>query len=90
MKKFLSSYDTLHTADKETFYDKDGEEIQSVISRVADLNTFAQEVAKERGMKNPKLVPGMDGSVDKCLGTGIVMEPNEVEEEDCLHKYKVI
>ena len=51
MKKYLSRYDTLHTSDKEIFKDKDGEEVRSVISRVADINRFVQEVSKERGIK---------------------------------------
>ena len=74
MQEHLSRYDTLHTSEKETFLDKNGEEKKSVISKVVDINSFVEEVAKERGKKNPKLVPEMDGSTEKCIVTGIVME----------------
>ena len=93
IQKHLSRFDELHEAEKVTFIDRDGEDKVSVISKVVDVNMFVAEVAKERTIKKPKLIPGMDGSVDKCIVSAVIMEDDEDESEEdeeylCPTKFK--
>ena len=61
IKEHLSRFDDLIEAEKMTFKSKNGEDIESDPSKVVDINSFREEACKERGIKNSKLIPFMDG-----------------------------
>ena len=46
------------------------------------------KVAEERQIKNPTLILGADGSTNKCIIVGIVVEADEELEVESLSKYK--
>jgi hypothetical protein len=48
---------------------------------------FIEEACKERGIKNPKLIPFMDGSVDNCIVAAVLIDKDD-DEEELIEKYK--
>ena len=87
IRKHLSRFDHLHDSEKAVFFKKNGEEITSVINKVVDVNLLVETTAAERGLVNPKIIPFMDGSIDKCIVRAVIMDKDENESE-CLEKYK--
>ena len=57
-------------------------------TNIIDINTFIAKVAEERQIKNPKLILGADGSTNKCIIVGIVVEADEELHVESLSKYK--
>lgn len=78
IKKHVNSLSHLHESEIETFHDKNGDPIETVISKVTDVNLFVNEIASIRNLKNPELILGADGGQDKCIITAIIKdEDNE-------------
>ena len=78
IKKHVNSLSHLHESEIETFHDKNGDPIETVISKVTDVNLFVNEIARIRNLKNPELILGADGGQDKCIITAIIKdEDNE-------------
>ena len=68
---------------------KEGNQNPKVIARVGDLNCFIEEIKEARNLVNPQLILGKDGSVDKCIVTGIIVEKGEIpDDENVLSKFK--
>ena len=82
----MNKLEHLHEAEVETFKDKDGNDKESVLSRIADLNSFIDEIKTARNLIKPKLILGADGSVDKCVVTGIIMEEHENHDDEEIHQ----
>ena len=57
--------------------DKDGTTIETVISIVADVQTFEQDIADIRQIKHPILILGCDGGQNKLLVNAIIKENDE-------------
>ena len=83
IKERLSRFDDLIEAEKMTFKSKNGEDIESVLSKVVYINSFIEEACKERGIK----IPFMEGSVDNCIVAAVLLDKDDAEEE-LIEKYK--
>ena len=74
IKKHVNSLSHLHESEIETFHDKNGDPIETVISKVTDVNLFVNEIASIRNLKNPELILGADGGQDKFIITAIIKD----------------
>ena len=83
----MNRFEDLIKAEKVIFEAKNGDGIESVLSKVIDVNLSVEEVEKEKGIKNPKLVPFMDGSLDNCIVAAVILEKDE-DEDGCVEKYR--
>ena len=65
-----------------------GENVESVMTNIIDMNTFTSKIVEERKIKKPKLILGADGSTSKCIIVGMIVEDDEELEVESLSKYK--
>ena len=72
----------MHEALFAEFQLKEGDKNQKVISRVGDLNCFIEEIQEARQLLKPQLILGADGSIDKCVVTGIIVEEGEIPDDE--------
>jgi hypothetical protein len=89
IRQHLNILADLHEANVEEFKDKDGNEMKTVLSKVADLNIFLNEVAHIRGIDEGfrEVCLTMDGGQDKIILGGIMRDTRKNETEN-LDDYK--
>ena len=86
IKKHFNKLDYLHEAETVTAKDKDNCDIQTVLSKVADVSTFVSEIAQIRKIQQPKLILGCDGGQNKLVVNAIIKENDDSDDEDSIFK----
>ena len=61
ISEHVNSLSELHEGELVIFKDKDGNDINSVLAKVTDMNLFIDEIVKIRNIQNPVVVLGSDG-----------------------------
>ena len=61
----MNHLEDLHEADTTVFKDKEGNDIESVLAMVIDLNSFVLEIVRIRKIREPKIILGCDGGQNK-------------------------
>ena len=81
IQRHIHRLDELHNSEIMTFKDKDKKEVSRVLSKVADVATFVDEIAHIRNIKEPKLILGCDGGQGKVVVTAIIKEQADNDDE---------
>ena len=84
----MNHLEDLHEADTTAFKDKEGNDIESVLAKVIELNSFVLEIVKIRKIREPQNILGCDGGQNKCIVTAIIKEKIKKDESNILDDYK--
>ena len=76
LNSFDSDFETLPT----TFKTKEGEDLESCLSKTRDANEFLNYIAELRCLEKPKVVLGLDGDVRHLMITAVVKEADDYDD----------
>ena len=83
----INKLEDYHEASTETFYDKDGEEIKTVLAKVVDVPDFIKHIAEIRDIQNPVVIIGSDQGQNKLVISAVIKEDTD-EENDVVTDFK--